>query len=85
MPYARGQQVKVWIDQNNPIAWDNNPNSNWQWTPAVAMHCLDTPPSMTYIVASCPYLTPPTFTSSWQTTKTFNMVAVRAIKADEGA
>eukprot|EP00957_Ditylum_brightwellii_P187441 14275562-Ditylum_brightwellii.AAC.1 len=85
MPYTRGQQVEVWIDQNNPTAWDNNLTSNWQWTPAVVMYCLDTPPSVTCIVAIYPYQTPHTFTSSWQTTKTFNMVDVRAIKADKGA
>eukprot|EP00957_Ditylum_brightwellii_P002936 224149-Ditylum_brightwellii.AAC.1 len=74
----------VWIDQNSPSVWDTSPNSNWQWTPAVAAHYLDTPPSVTCIVASCPYQKPPTFTSSWQMTKTFNVVDVKAIEADKG-
>eukprot|EP00957_Ditylum_brightwellii_P038017 2875323-Ditylum_brightwellii.AAC.1 len=63
MPYARGQQVKVWIDQNNLTAWDNNQTSNWQWTPTVS-HVVQT---------------------HHPTTKSFNMVDVRAIKADKGA
>eukprot|EP00957_Ditylum_brightwellii_P152285 11594216-Ditylum_brightwellii.AAC.1 len=85
MPYGRGQHIKVWIDQHNPTAWYNNPTSNWQWTPAVVMHYLDTPPNVTCIVASCPYQTPSILTSVWQTTKTFNMVDVRAIEVDKGA
>eukprot|EP00957_Ditylum_brightwellii_P209680 15362772-Ditylum_brightwellii.AAC.1 len=80
-----GQQVEVRIDQNNPTAWNNSPTSNWQWTPAVVTHCSDTPPSVTCIVASRPYLTLPTFTNSWQITKTFNIVNVRAIDADKGS
>eukprot|EP00957_Ditylum_brightwellii_P146806 11176223-Ditylum_brightwellii.AAC.1 len=75
----------VWIDQNNPTVKDNNPTSYCQWAPAVVMHCSDTPPSVTCIVASCPYQKPPTFTSSWKTMKTFNMVDAMAIEADEGA
>eukprot|EP00957_Ditylum_brightwellii_P201324 15325096-Ditylum_brightwellii.AAC.1 len=73
----------VWIDQNNPSVWDTSPTFNWQWTPAVVTHYLDTPPSVTCIVASHPYQKPPTFTSSWQMTKMFNVVGVKAIKADQ--
>eukprot|EP00957_Ditylum_brightwellii_P125078 9533995-Ditylum_brightwellii.AAC.1 len=68
MPYARGQQVEVWIDQNNPNAWHTNAIQNWQWTPAVVTHYVDTPPRVTCIVASSPYLQHPVFTSVWQTT-----------------
>eukprot|EP00957_Ditylum_brightwellii_P016465 1237555-Ditylum_brightwellii.AAC.1 len=85
MPYARGQHVEVWIDQNNPTAWCNNPTSNWQWTPTVVTHYSDTPPSVTCIMASPPYHTPPILTSVWQMTKTFNMVDDRAIEVDKGA
>eukprot|EP00957_Ditylum_brightwellii_P183191 13953635-Ditylum_brightwellii.AAC.1 len=85
MPYTRGQHMEVWIDQNNPTAWYNNPTSNWQWTPAVLTHYSNTPPSMTCIVASHPYQTPPILTSVWQMMKTFNMVDVRAIEAYKGA
>jgi hypothetical protein len=85
MSYARGQHIKVWCDQNNPTAWYNNPTSNWQWKSTVVTHYLDTPPSVTCIVASHPYQTPPILTSVWQTTKTFNMVDVRAIEVDKGA
>eukprot|EP00957_Ditylum_brightwellii_P007238 549884-Ditylum_brightwellii.AAC.3 len=84
MLYASGQQVMVWIDQNNPSTWDTSSTSNWQWTPAVVMHYLDTPPSVTCVVASFPNQKHLTFTSSWQTTKTFNMVDVKTIKADKG-
>eukprot|EP00957_Ditylum_brightwellii_P198495 15128036-Ditylum_brightwellii.AAC.1 len=80
MPYASGQQVvMVWIDQNNPSAWDTGSASNWQWTPAVVTHYSDTPPSVTYVVASRPYQKHPTFTSFGQTPKTFNMVDAKAI------
>eukprot|EP00957_Ditylum_brightwellii_P151343 11524469-Ditylum_brightwellii.AAC.1 len=85
MLYARGQQVMVWIDQNNLSAWDAIPTSNWQWTPAVVTYYLDTPPSVTCVMASCPYQKHPTVTSSWQTTKTFNVVDVKAIEADKCA
>eukprot|EP00957_Ditylum_brightwellii_P020661 1558159-Ditylum_brightwellii.AAC.1 len=85
MSYTRGQYVEVWIDQNNPTAWYNNPTSIWQCTPAVVTHYLDTPPCVTYIVSSCPYQTPPILISVWQTTKTFNIADVRAIEADKGA
>eukprot|EP00957_Ditylum_brightwellii_P017001 1281497-Ditylum_brightwellii.AAC.1 len=73
MPYARGQHVEVWIDQNNPTAWYNNSTSNWQWSPAVVTHYLDTPHSVTCIVATRPYQAPPILTSVWQATKTINM------------
>eukprot|EP00957_Ditylum_brightwellii_P199501 15207724-Ditylum_brightwellii.AAC.1 len=63
MPCTRGQHVKVWIDQNNPTAWYNNPTSNWQWMPAVVTHYLDMPPHVTCIMATCPYQTPPILTS----------------------
>eukprot|EP00957_Ditylum_brightwellii_P132823 10128122-Ditylum_brightwellii.AAC.1 len=85
MSYARGQHIEVWIDQNNPTAWYNNPTSNWQWTPAVITHYSDTTPSVTCIVASCPYQTSLTFASVWKMTKTFNIVDVMAIKTDKGA
>eukprot|EP00957_Ditylum_brightwellii_P065664 4980024-Ditylum_brightwellii.AAC.1 len=75
----------VWIDQNNPFAWDTSPTSNWQWTSAVVTHYLDTPPSVACVVASHPYHKHPTCTSSWQTMKMFNAVDVKAIKADKGA
>eukprot|EP00957_Ditylum_brightwellii_P117520 8963205-Ditylum_brightwellii.AAC.1 len=84
MLYMRDKQVMVWIDQNNPHAWDTNPTSNWQWIPAVAMHYLDTPPSITCIVISHPYQKPPTFTSSLQTTKKFDVIDARPIEADLG-
>eukprot|EP00957_Ditylum_brightwellii_P093586 7126436-Ditylum_brightwellii.AAC.1 len=60
MVYARGQQVMVWMDQNNPSAWDTSPTSNWQWTPAVVTCYSNTPPSVTCVVASCPYQKHPT-------------------------
>eukprot|EP00957_Ditylum_brightwellii_P057844 4386542-Ditylum_brightwellii.AAC.1 len=63
MPYSRGQQVEVWIDQNNPTAWHNNTISNWQWTPAVVTHYVDMPPRITCIMASCPYMQHPILTS----------------------
>eukprot|EP00957_Ditylum_brightwellii_P086142 6554409-Ditylum_brightwellii.AAC.1 len=63
MPYTRGHQVKVWIDQNNPNAWHNNPTSNWQWTPAVVTHYMDMPPCVTCIAASRPYMKRPILTS----------------------
>eukprot|EP00957_Ditylum_brightwellii_P186655 14211604-Ditylum_brightwellii.AAC.1 len=63
MPCARGQHVEVWIDQNNLTARHNNPTSNWQWMSAVVIHYLDTPPHVTCIMATCPYLTPPILTS----------------------
>eukprot|EP00957_Ditylum_brightwellii_P063451 4816585-Ditylum_brightwellii.AAC.1 len=85
MPYARGQQVRVWMDQNNPSAWDISPTSNWQWTPAVVAYYADTPPSVTCVVASCPYQKHPSVTSSWQKTKTFNVVDLKAIEADKCA
>eukprot|EP00957_Ditylum_brightwellii_P183425 13972169-Ditylum_brightwellii.AAC.1 len=75
----------VWIDQNNPSAWDTSPTSKWQWIPAVVTHYLDTPPSVTCIVASHPYQKPPTFTSSWQMMKMLNVVYVKAIEVDKGA
>eukprot|EP00957_Ditylum_brightwellii_P151304 11521458-Ditylum_brightwellii.AAC.1 len=70
---TRGQQVTVWMDQNNPSVWGTSPTSNWQWTPAVVTHYLDTSHSVTYVVASHPYQKHPTVTSSWQMTKTFSM------------
>eukprot|EP00957_Ditylum_brightwellii_P063532 4821807-Ditylum_brightwellii.AAC.1 len=85
MSYMRGKQVMVWIDQNNQHAWITNLTSNWQWTPSVVTHYSDTPPSVTCLVASPPYLKPPTFTSSWQTTKKFDMINVRPIETDLGA
>eukprot|EP00957_Ditylum_brightwellii_P128639 9813212-Ditylum_brightwellii.AAC.1 len=83
MPYTREQQVVVWIDQNNPSAWDTNPTSNWQWTPAAVTHYLDTLHSVTCVGASHPQQKHPTFTSSWQTTKMFNVVDVKAIEVDK--
>eukprot|EP00957_Ditylum_brightwellii_P176386 13431910-Ditylum_brightwellii.AAC.1 len=80
MLYTRGQQVMVWMDQNNPSAWDTS-TSNWQWAPAVVMYYLDTPPSVTCAVVSCPYQKHPTVTSSWQTIKMLNVVDVKAIEA----
>eukprot|EP00957_Ditylum_brightwellii_P049484 3753461-Ditylum_brightwellii.AAC.1 len=82
MPHARGQQVKFWIDQNNSITWHNNPTSNWQCVPAVVTHYVNTPPCVTCIVASHPYLKPPILTSVWQTTQTFNSADVRPLGAD---
>eukprot|EP00957_Ditylum_brightwellii_P131598 10035880-Ditylum_brightwellii.AAC.1 len=70
----------VRVDQTNPSLWDTSPTSNWQWIPAVDMHYSDTPLSVTCVVANRPYQTNPTFTSSWQTTKTVNMVDTKAIK-----
>eukprot|EP00957_Ditylum_brightwellii_P178237 13575402-Ditylum_brightwellii.AAC.1 len=60
MSYTRGHHVEIWIDQKNPTAWYNNTTSNWQWTPAVFTHYLDTSHSVTCIMASHPYQTPPT-------------------------
>eukprot|EP00957_Ditylum_brightwellii_P142770 10878779-Ditylum_brightwellii.AAC.1 len=77
MLYTRGQQVMVWIDQNNPSAWNISTTSNWQWTPAVVTYYSDTPPSVTCVVASHPYQKHPTITSSWQMTKVFNAVDVK--------
>eukprot|EP00957_Ditylum_brightwellii_P186748 14220209-Ditylum_brightwellii.AAC.1 len=85
MPYTRGQQVEVWIDQNNPTACHNNPISNWQWTPAVVIYYVDTPPCVTCIVASWPYMQHPILTSVWQTTQTFNSADVRPLGGDAGA
>eukprot|EP00957_Ditylum_brightwellii_P032779 2485118-Ditylum_brightwellii.AAC.1 len=82
---TRGQQVMVWMDQNNPSAWDTSPTSNWHWTSAVVMCYSDTPPSVTCAVASHPNQKYPTVTSSWQMTKMFNMVDVKAIEADKCA
>eukprot|EP00957_Ditylum_brightwellii_P125819 9591593-Ditylum_brightwellii.AAC.1 len=72
MPYVRGQQVMVWMDQNNLSAWDTSPTSNWQWTSTVVTCYSDTPSSVTCVVVSHPYQKHPTVASSWQTTKTFN-------------
>eukprot|EP00957_Ditylum_brightwellii_P089800 6839350-Ditylum_brightwellii.AAC.1 len=55
------------------------------WTPAVAMYYSDAPPSVTCVVASCPHQKHPTVTSSWQMTKAFNVVNVKAIEADKCA
>eukprot|EP00957_Ditylum_brightwellii_P091687 6981612-Ditylum_brightwellii.AAC.1 len=85
MPYTRGQQVMAWMDQNNLSAWDTNPTSNWQWTQAVVTYYSDTPSSVTCVVTSHPYPKHPTVTSSWQMTKTFNVVDVTAIEADKCA
>eukprot|EP00957_Ditylum_brightwellii_P096941 7382315-Ditylum_brightwellii.AAC.1 len=85
MPYARGQQVMVWMDQNNLSAWDTSPTSNRQWTPAVVTYYSDILPSVTCVVASHPYQKYTTVTSSWQTTKMFNVVDIKAIEADKCA
>eukprot|EP00957_Ditylum_brightwellii_P069238 5256729-Ditylum_brightwellii.AAC.1 len=85
MLYARGQQVMAWMDQNNLSAWDTSPTSIWQWTPAVYTYYSDTPPSITCVVANRPYQKHPTVTSSWQTTKTFNIVDAKAIGVDKCA
>eukprot|EP00957_Ditylum_brightwellii_P088735 6757574-Ditylum_brightwellii.AAC.1 len=82
MPYARGQQVKVWIDQNYPTAWHNNPTSNWQWMPAVVSHYVDMPPHVTCIVASHLCMKHPILTNVWQTTQTFNSADVRPLSGD---
>eukprot|EP00957_Ditylum_brightwellii_P048061 3649379-Ditylum_brightwellii.AAC.1 len=55
------------------------------WTPAVVTYYSDTPPSVTCVVASCPCQKHPTGTSSWQTTKTLNMVDIKAIEVDKCA
>eukprot|EP00957_Ditylum_brightwellii_P075807 5761685-Ditylum_brightwellii.AAC.1 len=73
MPYTRRQQVMVWMDQNSLSEWDTSPTSNWQWTLAVVAYYSDTPPSITCVVASCPYQKYPSVTNSWQTTKMLNM------------
>eukprot|EP00957_Ditylum_brightwellii_P205144 15342513-Ditylum_brightwellii.AAC.1 len=73
------------MDQNNPSTWDTSPTSNWQWTLAVVTYYSDTSPSVICVVASHPYQKHPTVTSSWQMTKTFNMVDVKAIEADKCA
>eukprot|EP00957_Ditylum_brightwellii_P081353 6188487-Ditylum_brightwellii.AAC.1 len=85
MPYTRGQQVEVWIDQNNPIACHSSTISNWQWTPAVVTHYVDTSPHVTFIVASCPYMHHPILTSVWQTTQTFDSADVRLLGGDAAA
>eukprot|EP00957_Ditylum_brightwellii_P033318 2524787-Ditylum_brightwellii.AAC.1 len=77
MPYTRGQQVKVWIDQNNLTAWHNNAISNWQGMSAMVTHYVDTPPRVTCIVTSCPYMQYPILTSVWQTTQTFDSADMR--------
>eukprot|EP00957_Ditylum_brightwellii_P196243 14952515-Ditylum_brightwellii.AAC.1 len=71
------------MDQDNPSAWDTSLTSNWQWTPAVVVHYSDIPPSFTCVMASCPYQKHHTFTSYWQTTKTFSMVDAKAIEVDK--
>eukprot|EP00957_Ditylum_brightwellii_P192116 14624281-Ditylum_brightwellii.AAC.1 len=53
--------------------------------PGVVTHYLDTPPHVTCIMATHPYLTPPILTSVWQTTQTFNIIDVRPIDADVAA
>eukprot|EP00957_Ditylum_brightwellii_P180706 13766124-Ditylum_brightwellii.AAC.1 len=75
----------VWMDQNNPSAWDTSPTSNWQWTPAVVTYYSDTQPSVTCVVASHPCKKHPTVTSSWQSTKMFNVDDVKAIEVDKCA
>eukprot|EP00957_Ditylum_brightwellii_P135470 10328849-Ditylum_brightwellii.AAC.1 len=68
MPYARGQQVEVWIDQNNSNIWRTNAIRNWQWMPTVVTNYVDIPPHATCIVVSPPYLQYPVVASVWQTT-----------------
>eukprot|EP00957_Ditylum_brightwellii_P027017 2043243-Ditylum_brightwellii.AAC.1 len=85
MPYARGQQVEIWIDQNNPNTWHTNPIQNWQWTPAVVAYYDTVHFCVTCIVASYPYLQFPDFTSVWQTTQTFDSVNVRPLGGDAAA
>eukprot|EP00957_Ditylum_brightwellii_P091487 6966507-Ditylum_brightwellii.AAC.1 len=85
MLYTRGQKVMVWMDQNNLSAWDASPTSNWQWTPAIVTYYPDTIPSITCAMASCPYQKHPAVISYWQTTKTSNVVDVRAIEVDKCA
>ena len=85
MPYARGQQAKIWIDQNNPNAWRINPIQNWQWTPAVVTYYDAMHFHVTCIVASPPYLQYPVFTSVWQTMQTFDSANVRPLGGDAAA
>eukprot|EP00957_Ditylum_brightwellii_P135108 10301267-Ditylum_brightwellii.AAC.1 len=85
MPYARGQQVKVWIDQNNPNAWHTNAIQNWQWIPAVVTNSVDMPPRISCIVASPLYLQYPVFTSVLQTTLTFDSANMRPLGGDAAA
>eukprot|EP00957_Ditylum_brightwellii_P150119 11432101-Ditylum_brightwellii.AAC.1 len=75
----------LWMDQNNLPTWDTSPTSNCQWTPAVVTYYSDTPPSVTCVAASHLYQKHPTVTSSWQTTKTFNVVNVKVIEVDKCA
>eukprot|EP00957_Ditylum_brightwellii_P170486 12976963-Ditylum_brightwellii.AAC.1 len=85
MPYARGKQVMVWMDQSNLSAWDTSPTSNWQWTPDVVTYQSDTQHSVTCVVASLPYQKHPIVTSSWQMTKAFSVVDVKTIEVDKCA
>ena len=85
MPYAEGQQVEVWIDQNNLHLWRINPTQNWQWTPAVVTNYVDMPPRVWCIVASPPYMRYPVFTSSWQTTHSIDITNVRPLGGDAAA
>eukprot|EP00957_Ditylum_brightwellii_P147435 11226536-Ditylum_brightwellii.AAC.1 len=56
MPYAEGQQVEVWIDQNNLHPWLSNPTQNWKWTLALVTSYDDNPPCVRCLVASSPYM-----------------------------
>jgi len=82
MPYAKGQQVEVLVDRNNLHPWRINPTQNWQWTPAVVTNYVDMPPRVWCIVASPPYVCYPLFTSSWQTTHSFDSTNVRPLGGD---
>eukprot|EP00957_Ditylum_brightwellii_P096197 7328383-Ditylum_brightwellii.AAC.1 len=85
MTCARGQQVEVWIDQNNPNSWPINPIQTWQWIPAVVTYYDATHFHVTCIVASSPYLQFPVFTSVWQTMQTFDGANVRVLGGDAAA
>eukprot|EP00957_Ditylum_brightwellii_P153824 11708623-Ditylum_brightwellii.AAC.1 len=81
--FSKSKYIPVY--QNNGNAWQNNAIYNCQWAPAMVTQYVDTPPCLTCIVESYPYMQHPILTSVWQMTQTSDSADVRPLGGDAAA